>query len=115
MRKIKKLLCVCLMFALVFCFASCGNKTPDNNDSDSIKDDAPASASLSEDNFEWDGNIIIALTATGAKQKSIIIPERCEGFNGMIFADIENEIAYVSFESDKDIDLNGVFGNAAQG
>lgn len=114
MRKMKKLLCVCLALVLIVCFAGCGNKTTDNNGSDSKKDDAPASASLSEDNFEWDGNIIIALTETGAKQKSIIIPERCEGFNGMIFADIENEITSVSFESDKDIALNGVFGSAAK-
>lgn len=114
MRKMKKLLCICLVLTLVMCFAGCGSKTTNNNGGDSEKDDAPASASLSEDNFEWDGNIIIALTETGAKQKAIVIPERCEGFNGMIFADKENEITSVSFESDKDIALNGVFGSAAK-
>lgn len=114
MRRIKNLLGICLVFAFIFCFAGCGDKTTNNNGDDSGKDDAPNSASLSEDNFEWDGNIITALTAIGAKQKSIVIPARCEGFNGMIFADIENEITSVSFESDKDIDLNGVFGSAAK-
>lgn len=68
----------------------------------------------SEDYFEWDGNIIIGLTDSGAEQQHLVIPERCEGFNGMIFAEKENSVKSVSFESDKDIDLNRVFGSAKQ-
>lgn len=108
MRKIGNLLC--LMF--IFCFIGCGKDKTVNNEDASSKDNSSVSASLSEDNFEWEGNIIIALTEAGAKQKAIVIPERCEGFNGSIFASVENDITSVSFESDKNVDLNGVFGCA---
>lgn len=114
MRKTKKLLCLCLAAVMAFCFTGCGGDKTPNNDDGSVKDNQSVSASLSEDNFEWDGNVIIALTEIGAKQKAIVIPERCEGFNGMIFADTENDITSVSFESNKDIKLNGVFGSAAK-
>ena len=67
---------------------------------------------VSNDCFEWEENTIIALSEYGSKQETIIIPERCEGFNGMIFADKENSVTKVAFESDKDIKLNGVFGCA---
>ena len=62
-----------------------------------------------EDHFEWDGNLIVGLTDEGARQESLVIPERCEGFNASIFLDKENNVKSVSFESDKDIDLRGVF------
>lgn len=108
MRKIRNLLC--LMF--IFCFIGCGKDKTVNNEDVSSKDNSSVSASLSEDNFEWEDNIIIALTETGAKQQAIVIPERCEGFNGSIFASIENDITSISFESDKNVELNGVFGCA---
>ena len=63
---------------------------------------------ISEDYFEWDGNIITGLSDSGAKQKTLVIPARCEGFRGEIFA-LENEVTSVSFESDKNIELNNAF------
>lgn len=62
-----------------------------------------------EDNFEWDGNLIVGLSDEGVRQESLIIPERCEGFNASVFLDRESDVKEVSFESDKDIDLNCVF------
>ena len=68
---------------------------------------------ISEDYFEWDGNIITGLSDSGAKQKTLVIPARCEGFSPGIFAIKENEVTTVSFESNKDIRLNGVFRSAS--
>ena len=109
----KKLLTIiCLLISLMVLFTGCGNKTGSENNGTGDSQDLPVENVSSEDFFEWDDNIIIALTEKGAKQKAIVIPEKCEGFDGMIFADVENSIEAVSFESDKDIDLNGVFGSA---
>lgn len=101
---------ICLLLSLVVLFSGCGNKT--ENDVSGGNQDPPIENMSSEDFFEWDDNIIIGLTEKGAKQKAISIPEKCDGFDGMIFADVENSIESVSFESDKDISLNGVFGSA---
>lgn len=111
MKKSIRIWCLVLSFLTIFCYVGCGNNKKIDIDEQSNKIDANT-VSLSEDNFEWDGNVITALTDKGAKQTSLIIPERCEGFNGMIFADKENAVISVSFESDKDVDLNGVFGSA---
>lgn len=101
---------ICLLLSLVVLFSGCGNKT--ENDVSDGNQNTPIENMSSEDFFEWNDNIIIGLTEIGAKQKAISIPEKCEGFDGMIFADVENSIESVSFESDKDISLNGVFGSA---
>ncbi len=110
----KSKLLVLFVFVLVFSLVGCsGNGSSDFED----KTDAGEAnnvASPYEDYFEWDENIIVALTDLGAKQKSIVIPERCEGFDGMIFADRENKVESVSFQSEKDIDLNCVFSCAEQ-
>lgn len=112
MRKTKKLLCLCLAAVMAFCFTGCGGDKTPNNDDGSVKDNQSVSASLSEDNFEWDGNVIIALTETGAKQKAIVIPERCEGFGGSIFAGKDKAAEKVSFSSNNDISLDCVFTSA---
>ena len=62
-----------------------------------------------EEYFEWSDNMIVALTEEGAKQESIVIPERCESFNGSIFAADDCMVQYVSFEGDGDVVLDGVF------
>lgn len=113
MKNYIKVACLILTLSIVSCIAGCGNNSNESEtDSSGNNGNANTGVSTSEDYFEWDGNIIIALTDSGAKQNSLVIPERCEGFNGMIFADKENNVTSVSFESDKDVDLNGVFGNA---
>lgn len=60
-----------------------------------------------EDYFEWEDNLIIGLTEEGAAQKELVIPERCEGFSDVVFSDCSVE--KVSFESDKDIELDWAF------
>ncbi len=65
--------------------------------------------SCSENDYIWDGNLIKGLSDEGAKKKVLIIPKRCEGFEEKIFAARENTVKKVSFESDKDIPLGGVF------
>lgn len=110
MKKVKNVLITIFLIVLTFGLSGCGNNQNADKSNSNHKEDMKTS--VSEDNFEWDGNIIIALTDKGAKQESLIIPERCEGFNGWIFADKENNVKSVSFESDKNIDLNGVFGSA---
>lgn len=98
---------------MALCLVGCGGSDEGKGSgTDSGNDDGETKEASLEDNFEWSGDIIIALTDSGAEQESLIIPERCEGFNGLIFADKENSVKSVSFESDKDIDLNGVFSGA---
>lgn len=104
MKKFSAILC--LLLSLLVLFAGCGNKTDDDGPDGS---QSPAGSTSSEDFFEWEENIIVGLTEKGTRQKAVVIPARCEGFSGMIFADVENDVASVSFESDADIVLNGVF------
>lgn len=101
---------IILVVAVIFmlCFSACGsNNTPTNND-DSDKD----SAYNSEDNFEWDGNLIVGLSDEGCDEKELAIPERCEGFGGAIFAEKDNAVEKVTFAGNGDISLNGVFTSA---
>lgn len=70
-------------------------------------------ASCSEDDYEWDGNIIIGLSDEGAAKTALMIPERCEGMGNMIFVTKENNVRRVSFESDKDIKIGGGFSLAS--
>lgn len=64
-----------------------------------------ASAASPEDYFVWEGNIIKGLTDSGKEQKKIVIPARCEGMEELPFH--ETAVEEVSFESDRDIPLNG--------
>lgn len=57
--------------------------------------------------------MISAISDKGAKQKQVVIPSRCEGFKDrMLLIMKDAEIEEVSFESDEDIVLNGVFASA---
>lgn len=108
MKKAKKLISLIIALLVVMALTACGET---NGETNKMTEDGNSVGV--EDYFEWDGNYIVALTDEGAKQKSIIIPERCEGFNGMIFADRENKATSVTFESNKDVELNGVFAGAS--
>ena len=109
-----------LILSMMFCVAGCGGSDSGNNDSSSQTDgsssgdDANVEASASEDYFTWNGNIITGLTESGAEQESLVIPARCEGFDGRILRDTENNVASVTFESDEDIELNGAFRSAEE-
>ena len=105
MKKIISLI-ICIIF--VFSLVACGDKTTTTN-----KDGSDGNfTSSSEDYFEWDDNLIVGLTDKGLKQKELVIPERCEGFNGSIFAEKENTVEKVSFAGNNDVLLNGVFTGA---
>lgn len=109
MKRARKLITLIVVLTMVMVgLSACGGNEGAN--SSKPENNSPVS---NEEHFEWDGNIIVALTDAGARQKHIVIPERCEGFDGMIFADRENEAIRVSFESNKDLDLNGVFTAAS--
>ncbi len=118
MKNLIKLLSATMAVAMLFSFAGCGknNNGGNNGSNESMNGTANESSankgSASEDYFEWSGNMIVGLTDSGAKQTSIVIPARCEGFEALIFTEKENSIASVSFESDKNIELNGVFKRA---
>lgn len=100
-------LCVGLSLLMVCCLWGCGGK---NADSGEQKNPKPSHATIiSEDYFKWDGNTIKALTEEGKKQETLVIPERCEGFGGPVFYEDDCKVQYVSFESDKDVELNRAF------
>ncbi len=112
MNKLLALLLV-VMFMLSLC--ACGI---DKNDG-SINDESgkkPSTGSFDtntkadESLFEWEGNLITAITADGAKKESILIPRRCEGFSGVIFQ--KTNVKHVAFEDDDDITLDFAFMGA---
>lgn len=101
-------LCVGLSLLMVCCLWGCGGK---NADSGEQKNPKPSRATtISEDYFEWDGNTIKALTEEGKKQETLVIPERCEGFDTKCYLGGDDcKVKHVSFESDKDVELNHAF------
>lgn len=101
MKDFFRIISLIMIMIGVFCLYGCGE---DDNG-------AEVSGNVSEDYFEWKDNIIIGLTDKGAKQKKLVIPKRCEGFNCLLLYD-NTEVKEISFESDKDIDLNSVFFSA---
>jgi len=111
MKTIDRFILIILAVSFTFCLTSCSTNSTKEDGSDVTSTDNQDSKteSVSEDNFKWKDNIITGLTDVGAKQKVLVIPERCEGFQEPIFSYIENSVLEVSFESDKDIALNGAF------
>lgn len=103
----KKIVCLFLCVGLLLVFLSCSD---DITNEDSITNGS--TAQCEEDYFEWDGNFIVGLTDEGCGKSEVVIPARCEGFGGAIFAEKENDIEKVFFETNDDIDLNGVFTSA---
>ena len=103
MKRIISLI-ICAVFVLGL--SACGEKNTQKDNSNG------AVAQAAEDNFEWDGNLIVGLTEEGCRAKELVIPERCEGFGGSIFAGKDNAVEKVSFSSNKDISLNGAFTSA---
>ncbi len=73
------------------------------------KEEQTAGTAASEEYFEWDGDLISALTESGMNQSELVIPKRCTGFNGAVFAPDECKVKSVSFESDADFNLNSGF------
>ena len=106
----KKFFSLVMCVLLVFCLAACGN-TKDVDVNNNQKKDAE---NVSEENFEWDNNIIIGLSDKGCNLSTLVIPARCEGFGGAIFSEKENQVTTVSFETNKDISLNGAFTGASK-
>lgn len=105
----KKLQMVFIIMTMACGVVGCGKDSSslNINNQDVVMDSEVASCS--EDYFKWENNLIIGLTDEGAKQETLVIPERCEGFRALIFGDKENVVKHVSFESEKDIPLNCVF------
>ncbi len=106
----KKFISSLLVLSMVIAFfCACGSK---GNGKNNAVDDSDAgsfneSAKPNEGYFVWEGNKIAGLTEEGAKQKSIIIPARCEGFTEMIFH--ECSVEHVVFEDDDDVVLRRAF------
>ncbi len=109
MRTLHRITTLFLLICTTFCFSACGSQNEKKEKIKNATDIEISKNSISEDYFEWSGNIITGLTEAGVKQKVLIIPARCEGFEASVFAKGENVVKEVSFESDKDINLNGAF------
>ena len=116
MKKHLKIASLLLALTVAGSFAGCskdeGSEHAGKTENDAENADFSGNAEVSEDYFEWNDNVILSLTESGAKQESLVIPKRCEGFDGMILASKENNVKYVSFESDNDILLDGAFSDA---
>lgn len=81
-------------------------RTEASADPDAYRDSAEADESF----FIWDGNTISGLTDEGMRQTAIIIPERCTGIAAGVFGG--SCAAYVFFESDSSLSLDGAFSGA---
>ena len=112
MKKILSLLLVTMFILCALC--ACGtDSTGDSNNDTGKKENAGSfdtTTKADESMFEWDGNLITAITSDGAKKESVLIPARCEGFSGVVFQ--ETEIKHVAFEDNDDIALDFAFMGA---
>lgn len=111
MRKhiVKMLSYLLIMTLLIATLSACGK-----NDQESVSQDTdkqsqvnPSALVADESYFEWEGNLIVALTEKGANQESIKIPARCEGFSGAVFEN--SKVKTVVFEDNDNIELDFAF------
>ncbi len=110
MKKYLKPSSLLLALAMMLSLAGCGKSDePAKSDGSESKGDPGKNQTVSEEYFQWEVRdpLICGLSESGAKQEELVIPKRCEGFNGAPFAGEEVQVKSVSFESDADIDLNG--------
>lgn len=113
--KKKKLIILGVIMCAMLISTACGKASNSDVEVDGetvgevIEDEVETSGEVNEDYFEWDGNKIIGITSSGAKQTTLIIPERCEEFSSYLFNDLDCDVKNIIFESDADIDLNGAF------
>lgn len=112
MKKIKRSLLITILTLLSIVLVSCKDNKG-GNDKKEVSDDGNKGSTSSEDFFVWDSKnekIIEGLTVEGKKQNSLVIPERCEELKDSVFRD--SNVTEVSFESDKDVILDGCFKSA---
>lgn len=115
MKKVLSVVLVAVMsISLMACGGSKGSKTDESGNNEDKVNQAEDSgdSSASEEHFSWRDNVIVGLSEEGAKQTSIVVPERCEALDGAVFSSLENSIEEVSFASDKDIILGGAFSSS---
>lgn len=105
--KISKLKLVALSMIFVVMLAGCGQSNQSGTSPEPVAEPEASVQSSNEDLFQWDENMIYALTDEGKAQKSIVVPARCEGFTDAVFSDCEVE--NVSFEDDDDLDISVAF------
>lgn len=108
MKSFYRVIAVFIACLLVMNLAACGGSSSAGDNKVTQENNEPAGAA-NEDYFEWRGDYISGLTAKGAKQTRLVIPARCVGFINSIFLDTENQVEEITFESDADVELNGVF------
>lgn len=111
MKKVNVVFSIMLASVLAVSAAGCGNGETSPNSTGSEGQNNTQSVQNAEEYFEWDDNIILALTEEGKKQESITIPQRCEAINSSIFID-SSTIKAVDFESDADVDMDILFYGA---
>lgn len=114
--KAKKIIVLLTIVCMLLSLVACGEEQTDANvDNTSVETDNKEEVSsidtdvkLNEDYFTWDNNnYITGLTEEGKKQKTLIIPKRCEGFGNMGFSN--TEIEHIIFDGSQDVDISIVF------
>ncbi len=107
----KSFVLVLMIFALMMSLCACGSDNePQNNDGSVNNGSFDSATKANETYFEWEGNLITALSADGSKQESLLIPARCEGFSGVVFQG--SSVKHVAFEDEDDITLDFAFMGA---
>ena len=104
MKKIISAILACIMLAG---FCSCSKGGSKAGSGSGSGGGAKADTGKSKECFEIEDNVICGLTDYGKTADELVIPENCEGFVSTAFDDAV--CTKVSFESDRDIDIQLVF------
>ncbi len=62
-----------------------------------------------EDCYSWNGDVIKGLSSLGRIQSKLVIPARCQGFQGVLLDTMDEELEEVVFEGGYDMDLGAMF------
>lgn len=108
MMKMKRIMSLIAALLMVLALAACASDEGKPNDGSS-QGSIVSNAKADEKDFEWDGDIITGLTGSGELKSTLVIPERCQGFEGPLFPMGTEPIDTVIFEGDHDIDISGLF------
>lgn len=125
--RIGKLVVGLVMIVMILGLTACGSSKKESKNvsgadipknKDIALDSGKKEVEVVDGDFVWLGNTIVGLSEEGMKKETIVIPKKCDGFadpdryGSVVFKKAKYAATSVSFESDKDIALNGVFKNA---
>lgn len=106
------ILSMVLLLSSCFSLASCGNTSAKPSGSETPTPTINTDKASPDDYFEWEGDMIVGLTAKGEKATTIVIPKRATELRKLLFAGNEN-VQSIAFQND-DTKIGGLcFGDCS--